>query len=143
MTAFSGPALGMIETRGLVAALEAADAMVKAAEVRVLGIELADAGLATVRVEGQVAAVQSAVDAGEVAANRVGEFVARHVIPRPSTDVVAILQSPGGRRAKDPADMTVLELRALARSTPDFPIVGRAVASATKEQLLAAFRSIQ
>lgn len=142
MSRFSGPALGMIETRGLVAALEAADAMVKAADVRVIALERADAGLVTVRVEGQVAAVQSAVDAGATAASRVGDLVAQHVIPRPSPDVLSVVESADMRQEQPVEEMTVLELRAMARNTPGFPIVGRAVASATKEQLLAAFRSI-
>ncbi len=80
-------ALGMVECRGLVAMIEAADAMVKSANVRLVGYEKIDAGLVTAIVRGEVAAVRSAVDAGAAAARRVGEVVATHVIPRPHEDV--------------------------------------------------------
>ena len=84
---FMGEALGMIETKGLVAMIEAADAMVKAANVRLVGWEKIDAGLVTAIVRGDVAAVRSAVDAGAAAGKRVGEVVATHVIPQPHSDV--------------------------------------------------------
>jgi len=84
-------ALGMIETRGLVSAIEAADAMVKAANVRLVGKELVGGGLVTVMVRGDVGAVKAAVEAGGAAAKRVGELVSVHVIPRPHDDVEAIL----------------------------------------------------
>jgi len=80
-------ALGMVECRGLVAMIEAADAMVKSANVRLVGWEKVDAGLVTAIVRGEVAAVRSAVDAGAAAAKRVGEVVATHVIPRPHGEV--------------------------------------------------------
>jgi ethanolamine utilization protein EutM len=80
-------ALGMIECRGLVAMIEAADAAVKAANVRLVGWEKIDAGLVTAIVRGDVAAVRSAVDAGAAAGKRVGEVVATHVIPQPHSDV--------------------------------------------------------
>ena len=80
-------ALGLIECRGLVAMIEAADAMVKSANVRLVGYEKIDAGLVTAIVRGDVAAVRSAVDAGAAAARRVGEVVAVHVIPRPHGEV--------------------------------------------------------
>lgn len=80
-------ALGMVECRGLVAMIEAADAMVKAANVQLIGYEKIDAGLVTAIVRGEVAAVRSAVDAGAAAARRVGEVVATHVIPRPHDNV--------------------------------------------------------
>ena len=80
-------ALGMIECRGLVAMIEAADTMVKAANVQLVGYEKVDAGLVTAIVRGEVAAVKSAVDAGAAAASRVGEVVATHVIPRPHANV--------------------------------------------------------
>lgn len=76
-------AVGLIETRGLVAAIEACDAALKSADVKLISIDRADAGLMTVKVVGEVAAVQSAVDAGRLAAARVGTLVAAHVIPRP------------------------------------------------------------
>jgi ethanolamine utilization protein EutM len=80
-------ALGMVECRGLVAMIEAADTMVKAANVQLIGYEKIDAGLVTAIVRGEVAAVKSAVDAGAAAASRVGEVVATHVIPRPHASV--------------------------------------------------------
>lgn len=84
-------ALGMVETKGLVGAIEAADAMVKAANVRLIGKERIGAGLVTVMVRGDVGAVKAAVDAGAAAAGRVGELVSVHVIPRPHGDIEAIL----------------------------------------------------
>lgn len=84
-------ALGMIETRGLVASIEAADAMVKAAKVRLLGKEKITAGLVTVMVIGETAAVKSAVDAGAAAAQRVGELVSTHIIPRPDDQIEDIV----------------------------------------------------
>ncbi|MFV0502851.1 MAG: propanediol utilization microcompartment protein PduA [Lachnospirales bacterium] len=84
-------ALGMVETRGLVGAIEAADAMVKAANVTLVGYEKIGSGLVTVMVRGDVGAVKAATDAGSVAANAVGEVVSTHVIPRPHTDVEKII----------------------------------------------------
>jgi ethanolamine utilization protein EutM len=84
-------ALGLIETRGLVGAIEAADAMTKAAEVKLVGKERADAGLMTVKIIGDVAAVRAAVDAGAAAAQRVGELVSAHVIPRPADDTEVLI----------------------------------------------------
>ena len=86
-------ALGMVETRGLVAAIEAADAMVKAANVVLLGSEKIGSGLVTVMVRGAVGAVKSAVEAGGAAASRLGEVIALHVIPRPHNDVEKLLPS--------------------------------------------------
>jgi ethanolamine utilization protein EutM len=84
-------ALGMIETRGLVGAIEAADAMVKAANVRLVGKEQIGGGYVTVMVRGDVAAVKAATDAGAAAAGRVGELKSVHVIPRPHAEVEGIL----------------------------------------------------
>ena len=84
-------ALGMIETKGLVGAIEAADAMVKSANVTLVGTEKIGSGLVTVMVRGDVGAVKSAVESGSAAASRLGELVATHVIPRPHTDVEKIL----------------------------------------------------
>ena len=84
-------ALGMVETRGLVAAIEAADAMVKAANVELIGSEYVGGGFVTVMVRGDVGAVKAATDAGAAAARRVGELASVHVIPRPHTDVEIIL----------------------------------------------------
>jgi ethanolamine utilization protein EutM len=84
-------ALGMVETRGLVGAIEAADAMVKAANVRLISKEYIGGGLVTVIVRGDVGAVRAATDAGAEAAAKVGELVSAHVIPRPHEDVETIL----------------------------------------------------
>ena len=84
-------ALGMIETRGLTAAVEAADAMVKAAEVVLVGTEKIGSGLVTVMVRGDVGAVKAATEVGAECAAKLGELVAVHVIPRPHTDVESIL----------------------------------------------------
>ena len=86
-----GEALGMIETKGLVGAIEAADAMTKSANGTLMGYEKIGSGLVTVMVRGDVGAVKAAVDAGACAAEKVGEIVAQHVIPRPHTDVEKIL----------------------------------------------------
>ena len=84
-------ALGMIETKGLIGAIEAADAMVKAANVRLMNKVLVGGGLVTVMVRGDVGAVKAATDAGAAAAQRVGELISVHVIPRPHNDVEIIL----------------------------------------------------
>ena len=84
-------ALGLIETEGLVASIEAADAMVKAANVELIGREQVGGGLVTVMVRGDVGAVKAATDAGAAAANRVGELVSVHVIPRPHSEVELLL----------------------------------------------------
>ena len=86
-------ALGMVETRGLVAAIEAADAMLKAANVELVGTEKIGSGLVSVMVRGDVGAVKAAVESGTAAAQRLGEIIATHVIPRPHTDVEKILPS--------------------------------------------------
>ena len=87
----SQEALGMVETRGLVAAIEAADAMCKAANVALVGTEKIGSGLVTVMVRGDVGAVKVATDTGAAAAKRVGELISVHVIPRPHEDVEGIL----------------------------------------------------
>jgi len=84
-------ALGLIETRGLVAAIEAADAMVKAANVKLVGKEQVGGGYVTVVVTGDVGAVKAAIDAGATAAKKVGELVSAHLIPRPHDEVEKIL----------------------------------------------------
>ncbi|HPU69412.1 MAG: BMC domain-containing protein [Acetomicrobium sp.] len=91
----NGEALGMIETKGLVGAIEAADAMVKAANVRLIGYEKIGSGLVTVMVRGDVGAVKAAVDAGAASAKRVGEIVSVHVIPRPHSDTEKLLPKLG------------------------------------------------
>lgn len=152
---FSQRALGLIETRGLVGAIEAADAGLKAADVRFLGREYADAGLVTVMFAGEVAAVRSAVDAGSAAAQRVGQLVSAHVIPRPhreldaleedasvGTDAPVAPRGPGGYDLDALANARVVELRAMARRIPEFPIKGREIARAGRDELLEAFRTL-
>jgi microcompartment protein CcmL/EutN len=85
-----GDALGMIETRGLIGMIEATDAMLKTANVVLVGWEKVDAGLVTAMVRGDVGSVQAATDAGAAAARRVGELIGVHVIPRPADDLEAI-----------------------------------------------------
>jgi microcompartment protein CcmL/EutN len=90
-------ALGMVETKGLIGSVEAADAMVKAANVTLIGKEYIGAGYVTVLVRGDVGAVKAATDAGAAAARRVGELVSVHVIPRPHGDVERILPASSSR----------------------------------------------
>lgn len=87
----NGEALGMIETKGLVAAIEAADVALKAADVALVSYEKIGSGLVTVMLRGDVAAIKAAVDAGSQAAGRLGELISAHVIPRPHVDVEKIL----------------------------------------------------
>ena len=93
-------ALGMVETKGLIGSIEAADAMVKAANVTLVGKEKIGSGLVTVMVRGDVGAVKAAVDAGAAAAKRVGDLYGVHVIPRPHNDVEGILPNAGETAAE-------------------------------------------
>lgn len=98
-------ALGLIETKGLVAAIESADAMLKAAEVTLLEKTYVGSGLVTVTVAGDVGAVKAATDAGAAAAQRVGELISVHVIPRPHPELELIMVSPGMvKQAEKPAE---------------------------------------
>ncbi|MBC8233985.1 BMC domain-containing protein [bacterium] len=100
----TGEALGMVETRGLVPAIEAADSMVKAANVSLLGYQTVGSGLVAVLVQGDVGAVKASVDSGAAAAARVGEVVSVEVIPRPHTEVDdSILSTIGPEAAPPPA----------------------------------------
>jgi microcompartment protein CcmL/EutN len=145
-------ALGLIETRGLVGAIEAADAMVKAASVKLMGTEKTDAALITVKVIGEVGAVKSAVDAGAAAARKVGELIAVHVIPRPHDDTEylvyeeheeAMQSAPVKPKSfADLENMSVLQLRRLARDFPGFPIQGRQISKANKKLLLDKFKEL-
>ena len=148
---WSGQALGLLETRGLVGAIEAADAGTKAAAVEFAGSEYADAGLVTVYFRGSVAAVRAAVDAGAAGAERVGEVVSVHVIPQPHSDLDIISNvstesdMPPERATVDPArlkSMRVVELRKAARRVREFPIKGRELARANREEILDGFRTL-
>ena len=155
-------ALGLIEIRGLVPAIEAADAAVKAAQVVITTVEVTPGALVTVKVEGELGAVKASVDAGAEAASRIGELVSAHVIPRPDDELDKILPSERYINAKstraraeaprqvlvkipdDDAvleDLTVAELRRLAREQEDFPITGREISRANKDELLHLLRS--
>jgi microcompartment protein CcmL/EutN len=137
-------AYGMVETRGLVGAIEAADAMAKAADVRIVAMEKTEAALMTVQVVGEVAAVRAAVDAGRRAAERVGVVVSTHVIARPADEVRTMqgldaettIPATNTSGKADLNDMTVRDLRAMARDIPGFPIQGREIARANKKQLV-------
>jgi len=93
-------ALGLIETKGLVGAIEAADAMVKAANVKIVGKEKSSGALITIKIVGDVAAVKSAVDAGSVAAQRVGELISAHVIPRPHDELTPFIEEKKSKSAR-------------------------------------------
>ncbi|QBP42549.1 BMC domain-containing protein [Paenisporosarcina antarctica] len=104
-----GQAIGMIETKGLIGSIEAADAMIKAANVTLIKQEFVDGGIVTVIIQGDVGAVQAAVDAGREAAKRVGELLGAHVIPRPDESV---------RNMVDPLDYTNYEQQKHQQSEP-------------------------
>jgi microcompartment protein CcmL/EutN len=116
-------ALGLIETRGLIGAIEAADAAIKAADVTLVGRERADAGLMTIKIIGDIAAVRSAVDAGAAAAQRVGELVSVHVIPRPDDDVELLIYPPPSQTKEPQRGNTPPAVSAPppAKSKPDRP----------------------
>ena len=148
-------ALGLVETRGLIAAIEAADAMLKAANVQLLGKEVTKGALVTIKVVGDTGAVKSSVAAGAAAAERVGELVSSHIIPRPHEELFKVLDdtetagpvaapvSAGSLTPETLAAMPVRELRDLARQTAGFGLQGREISSANKEQLLEQFREVR
>ena len=147
MSSWTEQALGLIETRGLVGALEAADAALKAAPVKLLGAERTDPALVTVLFAGDVASVKAAVDAGAAAAERVGELVAVHVIPRPYPGLEAMSDAAesegGGAPPGTPLiEMKVVDLRHMARQLESFPLKGRELSIATRDELLAHFRAL-
>ena len=146
-------AIGLIETRGLVGVIEAADAAAKSAQVELLGIEQIGAGLVSVRFSGEVAAVQVAVDAGVHAALKVTEVISHHVIPAPHLDLKDLLQGqvPAAPAAApqqavaaaamtpDPSELhrlPVVRLRQLVRQLPDSALKGRQVSRANKQALI-------
>ena len=154
-------ALGLIETRGLIGAIEAADAAAKAAMVVITCVEVTPGALVTVKMEGELGAVQASVEAGAAAASRIGELLSAHTIARPDDELDTILDgaafvnpvNPGGLDTSPappvviPDDdavlgaMTVVELRRLAREQADFPISGREISRANKDELLRLMRS--
>lgn len=172
-------ALGLIETIGAVGGIEAADAALKAARVKLVGKEYADAGLHLIKLIGEVAAVRAAVDAGAAAAQRVGQLAGTHVIPRPDIQLEEWMFAPTGTPKRlaftraprlgmtrvtdadddgstddapvgtpgvlpdDFAELPVRELRAVVRTLAEFPLQGRQISTATREQLLDAIREWQ
>jgi len=123
-------AIGMIETRGLVGSIEAADAMLKAASVELVNQEKIDGALVTVLVEGDVGAVQAAVEAGREAAKRVGELVSAHVIPRIDEETYGIVQKPKqlnqahGAKEEHSAKPASVSNRSNRKKTDQLPKVG-------------------
>lgn len=146
MASWTEQALGMVETRGLVGAIEAADAGVKAASVQLLGMERTDPALVTVLFGGDTASVKAAVDAAAAAAERVGELVAVHVIPRPypGLDLLSDAADSGGgsTTAARLSELKVVDLRHRARQLDDFPLKGRELSVANREELLAHFQAL-
>lgn len=160
----SKEALGMIETRGLIAAIEAADAMVKAANVKLIGKELVEGGLVQVSIRGEVGAVKSALSAGQVAAEKIGGLLWSHIIPRPDEQTELILtqisKAPAASASKkkdspkkiskkkppsktsniDLKTMTVTQLRQHARAVKGLSLKGREISKANKSELLAALK---
>lgn len=142
-------ALGLIETLGFVGVVEAADAAVKAAPVDLSAVEQATGGLVTIKLSGDVGAVQAAVDAGAAAARRIGHLLSQHVIPNPHDDLVRLFRlnavsAPSScadgpltpLRTDDLERMSVVELRRIARSLPGLGIKGRQISKANREELL-------
>lgn len=174
-------ALGLIETKGLVGAIEAADAMAKAADVTIIGKEKITAALVTIKIKGEVAAVRSALDAGAAAAQRIGQLVAVHIIPRPDDQIDPILTDgliegvltsnsvdlpPLDNEDEETEDealengeiehvdisqinfdeletLNVHKLRRLARGLEDFPIKGRDISKANRQDLIEHFRTMK
>lgn len=154
-------ALGLIETRGLVGAIEAADTALKTSQVQLVGKERADGGLMTIKIIGETAAVRAAVDAAATAAQRIGELVSVHVIPRPHDELALFLDDDSNKvvekKNNAPPDkpddlfesiddvagyknkldkLTVHQLRTLARSVENISIYGRKISMANKQQLI-------
>ena len=138
-------ALGLIETRGFTGVVEAADAAAKAAAVELAAVEKIDGGLVSIRILGDVGAVQAAVQAAAEAAERVGQLVSRHVIPNPHDDLVDVFELNGPRTSSpenpDVSGLSVVQLRRLARQTPGLPIKGREISRASRQQLIQALLS--
>ena len=136
-------AIGLIETRGLVGVIEAADAAVKSAPVELLGIKPIGGGLVSTHFRGEVAAVQVAVQAGVEAALKVSQVISHRVIPAPHLDVENLLlpQPPPAQPPPDElADLPVARLRQLVRQLPNAQLKGRQVSRANKEALLRELR---
>lgn len=132
-------ALGLIEMVGFIGVTEAADAAVKAAAVELTAVEKIDGGMISIRLRGDVGAVQAAVEAGCQAAQQIGTLVASHVIPNPHEDVVRLFHLNGNTSqtsSENLEDISVHRLRQIARETPGLSIQGREISRANREQLL-------
>lgn len=140
------PALGLIETLGFVGVTEAADAATKAAAVELSAVEQIEGGIISIRVLGDVGAVQAAVEAGVHAAQQVGTLVAYHVIPNPHEDLVDVFglmektNEVGETDEGDLESLPVHRLRQIARETPGIAIQGREISRANRAQLLSELR---
>ena len=143
------PALGLIETLGFVGVAEAADAATKAAAVELSAVEQIEGGIISIRVLGDVGAVQAAVEAGVQAAQQVGTLVAHHVIPNPHEDLVDVFglvektDEIDEANAEDLENLPVHRLRQIARETPGIAIQGREISRANRAQLLSELRSVK
>lgn len=143
------PALGLIETLGFVGVAEAADAATKAAAVELSAVEQIEGGIISIRVLGDVGAVQAAVEAGVQAAQQVGTLVAHHVIPNPHEDLVDVFglvekeDEIDEANEEDLENLPVHRLRQIARETPGIAIQGREISRANRAQLLSELRSVK
>lgn len=146
-------AIGLIETKGLVGVLEAADTAAKAAHVHMLGVERIGGGLVSVRFRGDTASVQAAVSAGAEAARRLSPVVNAHVIPSPAIDLGHVVSekkspSPAASHPEQPPpvedlhSLPVTRLRQLARRTPGLSLQGRQISRANKQQLIEALSAV-
>ncbi len=143
-------ALGLIESKGLIGAIEAADAMTKTADVHLIGYEVSTGGLICVKIVGEVAAVKSAIEEAANRASRIGQVVSVHVIPRPDADIEQLIQeysTPGAdegilysNEADDLESLSVTELRRIARETRGIALKGRQISTANKEKLIKAIK---
>ena len=133
-------ALGLIEMLGFVGVTEAADAATKAAAVELSAVEKIDGGIISIRILGDVGAVQAAVEAGVQAAQQVGNLVAHHVIPNPHEDLVDIFGLIKKTDETDLENLPVHRLRQIARETPGVAIQGREISRANRAQLLSELR---
>ena len=134
------PALGLIEMLGFVGVAEAADAAAKAAAIELSAVEKIEGGIISIRLLGDVGAVQAAVEAGVQAAQQVGTLVAHHVIPNPHEDLVRVFGLAEDTDEEDLESLSVHRLRQRARETPGIAIRGREISRANRAQLLSELR---
>lgn len=156
MKTMNGQALGFVETLGYIGAVEAADVCLKAANVRLIGIQLVKGGLVMVAVTGDVGSVKAAVDASRTAVEKVGQVISVHVIPRPAADIYKLLVDMGEADAAGPGQkaerdgfltlglieklnsMKVVELRTLARQSPGINMERNRIKFANRKELMEA-----